>query len=383
MFHIISYIIHYNLQIIYIIFYIINNIFLYINSYNFPSLGRPLPAWEFKDYLGWMEQGDGKLAYGVFVQNGRLKGEAKRALRTIIERYELPVIITPNQNLVLAEIDPSWKADILTTLGKAGVRCGACPAPPAWPASFPARHSRQPPRKTRCSRRDLIDTALRGRFNCPLCSLSLSASPMLCDSKRCAAVRVHASNGQQCHLGQTAMAVLGCCRDVVDIDGIDRFSMACPALPLCGLAISEAERGLPDVNKRIRALLDHLGFDESEQFVVRMTGCPNGCSRPYMAELGFVGDGPNSYQLWLGGTPSQTRLAEPFMERMKIQVFCRLHRSSQPSPKHRQGSCSSLLALPAQHSYLLQALPILRHHTPPAIIYLYESCIMYLYVPLQ
>ena len=141
-----------------------------------------------------------------------------------------------------------------------------------------------------------------------------------------------------------ATVVLGVCRDVVDIDGIDRFSMACPALPLCGLAISEAERGLPDVNKRIRALLNRLGFDESEQFVVRMTGCPNGCSRPYMAELGFVGDGPNSYQLWLGGTPSQTRLAEPFMERMKIQVLRRLYRCSPPSPDHRQGSCSSLLA---------------------------------------
>ena len=96
--------------------------------------------------------------------------------------------------------------------------------------------------------------------------------------------------------------------------------MACPALPLCGLAISEAERGLPDVNRRIRSLLGNLGFDESEQFVIRMTGCPNGCTRPYMAELGFVGDGPNSYQLWLGGTPSQTRLAEAFKERMKIQV---------------------------------------------------------------
>ena len=52
---------------------------------------------------------------------------------------------------------------------------------------------------------------------------------------------------------------------------------------------------------------------------MRMTGCPNGCARPYMAEMGFVGDGPNSYQLWLGGAPNQTRLAEVFEERMKIQ----------------------------------------------------------------
>ena len=51
------------------------------------------------------------------------------------------------------------------------------------------------------------------------------------------------------------------------------------------------------------------------------TGCPNGCARPYMAELGFVGDGPNSYQFWLGGSPNQTRLAEVFQDRVKIQVL--------------------------------------------------------------
>ena len=54
-------------------------------------------------------------------------------------------------------------------------------------------------------------------------------------------------------------------------------------------------------------------------------GCPNGCARPYMAELGFVGDGPNSYQLWLGGSPNQTRLAESFQDRVKLQV--RMHGS--------------------------------------------------------
>ena len=70
-----------------------------------------------------MEQGDGKLAYGVFVQNGRLKGELKQALRTVIERYELPVLLTANQNIILTEIEPSWKADILNTLQAAGVRC--------------------------------------------------------------------------------------------------------------------------------------------------------------------------------------------------------------------------------------------------------------------
>ena len=85
-------------------------------------LCRPLPAWEYKDYLGWSEQGDGRLAYGVFVQSGRIKGEIKKALRTLIERYELPVTISANQNLVLQDIDPSWKSDILDTLQKANIK---------------------------------------------------------------------------------------------------------------------------------------------------------------------------------------------------------------------------------------------------------------------
>lgn len=52
------------------------------------------------------------------------------------------------------------------------------------------------------------------------------------------------------------------------------------------------------------ALSIQVGLKD-ESFVVRMTGCPNGCARPYMAELGFVGDGPNSYQIFLGGNPNQ------------------------------------------------------------------------------
>jgi sulfite reductase (ferredoxin) len=94
--------------------------------------------------------------------------------------------------------------------------------------------------------------------------------------------------------------------------------MACPALPLCGLAISEAERGLPDVNRRVVKLLAQLGLGD-EPITLRMTGCPNGCARPYMAEMGFVGDGPNSYQLWLGGSPNQTRLARVYQERVKLR----------------------------------------------------------------
>jgi sulfite reductase (ferredoxin) len=93
--------------------------------------------------------------------------------------------------------------------------------------------------------------------------------------------------------------------------------MACPAMPTCGLAIIESERAIPAILARIRALLERMDLAQ-EHFVVRMTGCPNGCARPYMAELGFVGMTPESYQLWLGGSPSQTRLAVAYMDKMPI-----------------------------------------------------------------
>ena len=101
------------------------------------------------------------------------------------------------------------------------------------------------------------------------------------------------------------------------INPLVRYSMACPAMPTCGLAITESERVMPSVLKRIETLLEKVGL-EQEHFVVRMTGCPNGCARPYMAELGFVGSAPESYQVWLGGSPAQTRLALPYMERLPI-----------------------------------------------------------------
>ncbi|MGA0988768.1 MAG: sulfite reductase, ferredoxin dependent, partial [Vulcanococcus sp.] len=100
-------------------------------------------------------------------------------------------------------------------------------------------------------------------------------------------------------------------------DQLARHAIACPALPLCGLAVTEAERILPDVLARLDAQLRRLEIEKS--ILVRMTGCPNGCARPYMAELGLVGDGVNQYQLWLGGTPNLSRLAEPYLERMPLE----------------------------------------------------------------
>ncbi|KAI3419103.1 Assimilatory sulfite reductase (ferredoxin) [Psidium guajava] len=103
------------------------------------------------------------------------------------------------------------------------------------------------------------------------------------------------------------------------VDTLNITAMACPALPLCPLAITEAERGIPDILKRARAVFDKVGLKYNESLVIRVTGCPNGCARPYMAELGLVGDGPNSYQIWLGGTPNQTSIARTFMNKVKVQ----------------------------------------------------------------
>jgi sulfite reductase (ferredoxin) len=192
---------------------------------------RPLPAFQYQDYLGWHEQGDGQLFLGLSIDNGRIKDEGdfrlKTALRLIVEQYRLPMHLTGNQNLLLTNIAPQDRLSIQALLTRHGV------------------HS------------------------------------------------------------------------VDDIDPLTRVAMACPALPTCGLAITESERAIPGILERIRILLTRVGLG-GEQFVIRMTGCPNGCARPYMAELGFVGITPTSYQLWVGGSPHQTRLAQTYLEQAEI-----------------------------------------------------------------
>ena len=93
-------------------------------------------------------------------------------------------------------------------------------------------------------------------------------------------------------------------------------SIACPALPTCGLALSESERVMPEVITRIENLLAELNIPD-DGIVVRMTGCPNGCARPYMAEIAFVGRAPGKYQLYLGGNVASTRLNKLFKENVK------------------------------------------------------------------
>jgi sulfite reductase (NADPH) hemoprotein beta-component len=84
-------------------------------------------------------------------------------------------------------------------------------------------------------------------------------------------------------------------------------AMACPSLPTCGLGLAESERMLPGLIDRIEKLCGEVGLPD-EEIIIRSTGCPNGCARPYMAELGFVGKAPGRYQVWLGGDVAGTRL---------------------------------------------------------------------------
>lgn len=214
-----------------------------------------LPSWQYHDFLGWQEQGDGKLFFGLSIENGRIADQGnwqlKTALREIITKFSLPIRLTPNHNLIIYEVEPGIKGEITAIFQQHGVET-------------------QPEQ----------------------------------------------------------------------INNLVRYSMACPALPTCGLAITESERILPSVLARIDQLLAKLNMSE-DHFVIRMTGCPNGCARPYMAELGFVGSAPNAYQIWLGGTPNQTQLAQPYVNKMPIDelesflepilVFFRDHRQTQES----------------------------------------------------
>lgn len=193
---------------------------------------KSLPAFKYEDFLGWEEQGDGKLFLGLFIQNGRVKDEGdfklRTALREIVLKYNIPMRVTPHQNVLLYDIKPEDKSDINAILQENGV----------------------------------------------------TVKPK-------------------------------------EIGELSRLSMACPALPTCGLAVTESERVIPTILERIRALLDKLGL-KNESFVIRMTGCPNGCARPYMAELGFVGSFPETYQVWLGGCPNQTRLAQVYTDKVHV-----------------------------------------------------------------
>jgi sulfite reductase (NADPH) hemoprotein beta-component len=95
--------------------------------------------------------------------------------------------------------------------------------------------------------------------------------------------------------------------------GLRRNAMACVALPTCGLALAESERFLPDLVTALEESLDRAGLKDDD-IVIRMTGCPNGCARPYLAEIGLVGRNPGLYNLYLGAAFNGSRLSKLYAQ---------------------------------------------------------------------
>jgi sulfite reductase (NADPH) hemoprotein beta-component len=171
------------------------------------------------DALGWAEGENGACHYTLYVENGRVQDHTEHRLLSGLHAVaELDVgrfIITPNQNLVLADIPADQKVAIAAMLHAHGL--GA------------------------------------------------------------------------------------------PVSGLRRNSLACVALPTCGLALAESERYLPSLLTRLEDVLEHTGLTQDD-ITIRMTGCPNGCARPYLSEIALVGRAPGVYNLYLGAAFDGTRL---------------------------------------------------------------------------
>jgi len=103
----------------------------------------------------------------------------------------------------------------------------------------------------------------------------------------------------------------------MDLTPVVRWAMACPALPTCGLALNEAERIRAPLVEAIEQALARHGL-RNERISIRITGCPNGCARPYAGDIGIVGRTPDSYAIYLGGDFEGTRLNRLVFERVKL-----------------------------------------------------------------
>ncbi|WP_205171418.1 assimilatory sulfite reductase (NADPH) hemoprotein subunit [Bacillus pakistanensis] len=115
-----------------------------------------------------------------------------------------------------------------------------------------------------------------------------------------------------------------------------RNSMACVALPTCGLAMAESERYLPSLIDKVEAILEECGLHE-EEITIRMTGCPNGCARPALAEIAFIGKAPGKYNLYLGGGFSGNRLNKIYRENIgENDILETLHPILSQYAKERQ-----------------------------------------------
>jgi sulfite reductase (NADPH) hemoprotein beta-component len=181
---------------------------------------QPAKGFKFEstgDRLGWAEDETGLHHVTLFIENGRVAGNARDGLREIAGLDTGRFIITANQNLVIADIPAQAKTEVAALLKQYGLDRQA--------------------------------------------------------------------------------------------GGLRRNAVACVALPTCGLALAESERYLPSLIARLEVELEVLGLDE-EDITIRMTGCPNGCARPYMSEIGLVGRSPGLYNLYLGGAHDGSRLSK-------------------------------------------------------------------------
>ncbi|MCG3865665.1 MULTISPECIES: assimilatory sulfite reductase (NADPH) hemoprotein subunit [unclassified Photobacterium] len=104
-------------------------------------------------------------------------------------------------------------------------------------------------------------------------------------------------------------------------DGVSeqrKNSMACVSLPTCPLAMAEAERFLPEFVTDVEGILEKHGLDDDENIILRVTGCPNGCGRAMLAEIGLVGKAPGRYNLHLGGNRNGTRVPKMYRENITV-----------------------------------------------------------------
>ena len=96
-------------------------------------------------------------------------------------------------------------------------------------------------------------------------------------------------------------------------------SMACVAFPTCPLAMAEAERFLPDFVTQVEGILEKHGLPKEDNIILRVTGCPNGCGRAMLAEIGLVGKAPGRYNLHLGGNRAGTRVPKMYKENITVE----------------------------------------------------------------
>ena len=188
---------------------------------------RPYEFTTSSDRYGWSQGHDGKWHLGLFIQNGYLKDTPekpfRKGLNEIAKVLDGEFRLTPNQNLVIANISEETKPQIQALLDEYGIS---------------------------------------------------------------------ASQNQS---------------------GLRLNSMACVALPTCGLALAEAQRYLPDLLSDLEEILEQAGLRD-DAISIRMTGCPNSCARPSLAEIGLVGKAPGKYNLYLGAKLNGTRLNKLYRE---------------------------------------------------------------------